>query len=130
MSRLRLDSTLSLPGNWSSIGCYSDNVQGHTLTEVSYVDTANMTVENCVGFCGGQYFVFAGLEYSQECYCGDHIANGGAKRQFPTVVFLVPVILQKFMALAIDLACTGPVNHLPLLQKLSQASPSVGLWEQ
>ena len=26
-----------------------------------------MTVENCVNFCNGQHFIFAGVEFAQEC---------------------------------------------------------------
>ena len=38
-----------------------------------------MTVPGCVAFCGGQGWGFAGLEYSQECWCGDAVVNGAAK---------------------------------------------------
>lgn len=96
MHRLRRESSLSLPGNWSSIGCYlydfpslrrvlhsplvrRDNVQGRALTGASYTDTTDMTVENCISYCGGKDFIYAGLEYYQECYCGNYILNGGAE---------------------------------------------------
>ncbi|KAI0052846.1 copper radical oxidase [Auriscalpium vulgare] len=66
-----------LPGNWSSAGCYTDNPATRTLSSASFTDTQNMTVENCVTFCDNQAFIFAGVEFAQECYCGDIIANGG-----------------------------------------------------
>ena len=44
-----------------------DNVGARTLTSASYTDTKNMTVENCVNFCNGQKYIYAGVEYAQEC---------------------------------------------------------------
>ena len=46
---------------------FRDNVAARTLTSVGYTDTKNMTVENCVNFCDTQNFVYAGVEYGQEC---------------------------------------------------------------
>ncbi|KAJ7479512.1 glyoxal oxidase N-terminus-domain-containing protein [Mycena latifolia] len=53
----------TLPGNWSSIGCYTDNAGARTLTGASTTDLVNMTVENCIGFCDSKKFVFAGVEF-------------------------------------------------------------------
>ncbi|KAJ7659270.1 copper radical oxidase [Mycena polygramma] len=64
-----------LPGNWSSIGCFTDNTAARTLTGASTTDLVNMTVENCIGFCEGKQFIFAGLEFMQECYCDNFIEN-------------------------------------------------------
>lgn len=55
-----------------------DNVDGRALTGASYTDTTDMTVESCISYCSGKDFIYAGLEYYQECYCGDNIINGGA----------------------------------------------------
>ena len=44
-----------------------DNVAARTLTSVGYTDAKNMTVENCVDFCNTQNFIYAGIEYGQEC---------------------------------------------------------------
>ncbi|KAJ6514786.1 hypothetical protein DFH09DRAFT_885178, partial [Mycena vulgaris] len=52
----------TLPGNWSSLGCYSDGV-ARTLTGASTTDTANMTVENCIAFWDSKNFTFAGVEF-------------------------------------------------------------------
>lgn len=95
MSRLRRQSG-SLPGNWSGIGCYlyglppslrclcslcvrRDNVSGRALTGAAYTSTTDMTIESCVNFCDGHGFNYAGLEWYQECYCGNVIINGGAE---------------------------------------------------
>lgn len=45
--------------------CFSDNSGGtRALSADSYVDTANMTIESCIGFCDAKKYIFAGLEYS------------------------------------------------------------------
>jgi len=44
-----------------------DNPGARTLTSAAYTDTVNMTVENCVNFCNGQNYIYAGVEYAQEC---------------------------------------------------------------
>ncbi|KAJ7113106.1 glyoxal oxidase N-terminus-domain-containing protein [Mycena epipterygia] len=64
----------TLPGNWSSIGCYTDGTT-RTLTGASTTDLVNMTVENCIAFCDSKQFIFAGVEFMQECYCDDFIEN-------------------------------------------------------
>ncbi|KAF8263422.1 copper radical oxidase [Lactarius quietus] len=68
----------ALPAGWTSLGCYSDNVNGRALTSASYTDTVGMTVESCVNFCNGQNYIYAGVEYAQECYCGNIITGGSA----------------------------------------------------
>ena len=46
----------------------SDNVDGgRTLAAATYTNTTSMTVESCVGFCNSQNYIFAGIEYAQEC---------------------------------------------------------------
>lgn len=96
MDRIRRQSGLSLPGNWSSIGCYlydlsihwrifcsslvcRDNVQGRALTGATYASATDMTVEGCVEFCDSRDYNYAGLEWYQECWCGNFIINGGAE---------------------------------------------------
>ncbi|KAF7291128.1 hypothetical protein MIND_01256000 [Mycena indigotica] len=69
-----------LPGNWTSKGCYSDNVNGagRSLSGASFVNTTGMTVESCINFCDTKQFILAGVEYGQECYCDNFVVNGGA----------------------------------------------------
>lgn len=38
----------------------------------------SMTVELCQSACQSAVYLFAGLEYSQECWCGNTFQNGGA----------------------------------------------------
>lgn len=39
-----------------------------------------MTVESCLSFCssGSNSYVYAGVEYAQECYCGNFLASGAS----------------------------------------------------
>ncbi|KAF9049496.1 copper radical oxidase with WSC domains [Hymenopellis radicata] len=62
-----------LPGNWTSVGCYTDVAGVRTLSASTYTDTKNMTVGNCISFCENQDYIYAGVEFSQECYCGNTI---------------------------------------------------------
>ncbi|KAK7696501.1 hypothetical protein QCA50_001159 [Cerrena zonata] len=68
---------LNLPQGWRAQGCITDNPGARSLTGSAFTDTVNMTVESCVNFCVQGGFIFAGLEFSQECYCGNNIVNGG-----------------------------------------------------
>ncbi|KAI0246523.1 copper radical oxidase [Lactifluus subvellereus] len=65
-----------LPPGWTSLGCYTDDVAARTLTSAEYTNATDMTVEKCVNFCKDQYFIYAGVEYGEECYCGNEISNG------------------------------------------------------
>ena len=143
MHRMRRETTLSLPGNWSSIGCYlydsivqrmtlrslfipRDNVQGRALTGASYTDTTDMTVENCISFCGDKDFIYAGLEYYQECYCGNNILNGGAETTASDC---------SFPCTGDSAEVCGAGNRLSMYwsgqtpPSAPEIVPSVGLWE-
>ena len=37
-----------------------------------------MTVEACEAACKAAGYVLAGLEYSDQCWCGNSVMNGGA----------------------------------------------------
>ena len=44
-----------------------DNVAARTLTSAGYTNATGMTVENCVNYCNTRNFIYAGVEYGQEC---------------------------------------------------------------
>ncbi|KAJ7905890.1 glyoxal oxidase N-terminus-domain-containing protein [Mycena leptocephala] len=68
-----------LPGNWSSIGCYTDNGGARSLAGSSFTDLVNMTVENCINFCDSKQFIFAGVEFmNNHLDCDDFIENSAA----------------------------------------------------
>ena len=57
-------------------GCMQE-VVGRALNATSLYD-GGMTVEKCVGFCKSQGYSQAGLEYGQECFCGNGLVNGAS----------------------------------------------------
>jgi hypothetical protein len=65
-------------GKFTSIGCYSDGVNGtRTLGDSEgYYDAIGMTVEGCAASC--KSYSFFGVEYGQECYCGTAIGGQSA----------------------------------------------------
>ncbi|KUJ17770.1 WSC-domain protein [Mollisia scopiformis] len=72
-------STNPGPGPWSLVGCYTEGVTGRTLP--NQVTTpggpASLTVALCTTACQAAGYVLAGVEYSQQCWCGDTFSNGG-----------------------------------------------------
>ncbi|KAL4722163.1 hypothetical protein ACLX1H_010938 [Fusarium chlamydosporum] len=58
-------------------GCWAEGGSGRALSSDRTADAVGMTNEKCVAFCQAGGWTFAGTEYSQECYCGNDIVNGG-----------------------------------------------------
>ncbi|KAE9365795.1 WSC-domain-containing protein [Stipitochalara longipes BDJ] len=65
---------------WSSIGCYSEGIDGRALVyQYLPADGSDiMSVDICTTACTDRGYAFAGLEYADECWCGNAIDNGGA----------------------------------------------------
>ncbi|VTJ74111.1 Hypothetical predicted protein, partial [Marmota monax] len=64
------------PGIGSSskyIGCYLDDTQSRALRGVSFFDYKKMTVFRCQDNCAERGYLYAGLEFGAECYCGHKI---------------------------------------------------------
>lgn len=62
-------------GPYNYTGCYTETTP-HALNGPTTA-TADMTIEKCAAFCTG--FKYFGLEFANECYCGDTIASGSKK---------------------------------------------------
>ncbi|KAM0281361.1 hypothetical protein ACHAO9_010732 [Fusarium lateritium] len=58
-------------------GCWAEGSGGRALSSDRTADVVGMTNEKCVAFCQAGGWAYAGTEYSQECYCGNEIGNGG-----------------------------------------------------
>jgi WSC domain len=69
MSLHKRDLTVSksLPVGWESQSCWTDNVNSRSLYSAAYTDGTAMTEESCIAFCSSKGYVYAGVEYSQEC---------------------------------------------------------------
>ncbi|KAJ7578021.1 WSC domain-containing protein [Mycena floridula] len=71
-------STIPAVGDWVSLGCFSDNVEGRALT-TGPVDTSDaVSIEKCTDACFNLGLPLAGTEFGQECWCGAEVENGGA----------------------------------------------------
>ncbi|NXC89769.1 WSCD2 protein, partial [Cercotrichas coryphoeus] len=55
------------------IGCYEDNTRQRTLRGMSFFDYKKMTVFRCQDNCAERGYLYAGLEFGAECYCGHKI---------------------------------------------------------
>ncbi|KAM6052279.1 sialate:O-sulfotransferase 2 isoform 1-T2 [Chlamydotis macqueenii] len=55
------------------IGCYVDNTRQRTLRGVSFFDYKKMTVFRCQDNCAERGYLYAGLEFGAECYCGHKV---------------------------------------------------------
>lgn len=77
---LPLKSPATVPNvdNYYSQGCYTEG-NGERALAGAATAVSNMTVAVCVNFCKGLGFIYAGIEYSTECYCGARIAATAAK---------------------------------------------------
>nr|XP_020657581.1 WSC domain-containing protein 2 [Pogona vitticeps] len=55
------------------IGCYVDNTRRRALRGVSFFDYKKMTLFRCQDNCAERGYLYAGLEFGAECYCGHKI---------------------------------------------------------
>lgn len=69
---------LATYNNWRYMNCYVDSIDSRSLPFVPALDGSHMTVEMCLDSCESNGYLFAGLEYSGECYCGDRISSAVA----------------------------------------------------
>ncbi|MEQ2263605.1 WSC domain-containing protein 2 [Xenotaenia resolanae] len=60
-------------GRAKYIGCYIDDTQKRALRGVSFFDYKKMTVFRCQDNCAERGYMYAGLEFGAECFCGHKI---------------------------------------------------------
>ncbi|KAM9446657.1 sialate:O-sulfotransferase 2 isoform 1-T2 [Clarias gariepinus] len=60
-------------GRAKYIGCYVDNTHKRALRGISFLDYKKMTVFRCQDNCAERGYLYAGLEFGAECYCGHKI---------------------------------------------------------
>ncbi|KAI9545134.1 WSC domain-containing protein 2 [Dissostichus eleginoides] len=60
-------------GRAKYIGCHIDDTQKRALRGVSFFDYKKMTVFRCQDNCAERGYMYAGLEFGAECYCGHKI---------------------------------------------------------
>jgi hypothetical protein len=55
-----------LPGTWQYQGCYTDQAP-RSLTGAGFVNATGMTPKLCIAYCDARNFIYAGVEYAEEC---------------------------------------------------------------
>ena len=60
-----------LPGSWKYQGCLVDDGVKHTFP-YQLINTQNNTATSCLKRCSGFGYMSGGMEYGNECYCGDY----------------------------------------------------------
>ncbi|KAJ7508871.1 glycosyl hydrolase family 71-domain-containing protein [Mycena galericulata] len=63
---------------WASLGCYQD-YSPRTLNNGMNFASAAQTIESCQSSCAAAGFLYAGVEYAQECWCASSITSGVLK---------------------------------------------------
>ncbi|TGZ81697.1 WSC-domain-containing protein [Ascodesmis nigricans] len=56
---------------WTYVGCAFDDRNNRIFSERTYSN--DMTIEKCIDHCSGKGFSHVGLQYRNECYCGNNI---------------------------------------------------------
>ncbi|KAF2730129.1 WSC-domain-containing protein [Polyplosphaeria fusca] len=59
-------------------GCYLDSTSSRSLPFVAEMEFTNATVQQCIAYCKGNNYRYAGLEYYGQCYCGASVSSGKA----------------------------------------------------
>lgn len=72
-----LPSATALPTGWTSVGCMVDDPNSRALDGGSTQSSTN-TVESCTASCAAKGFIFAGVEYGTECWCGNTLKSTAA----------------------------------------------------
>ncbi|EJD47485.1 WSC-domain-containing protein [Auricularia subglabra TFB-10046 SS5] len=67
--------TVAAVSGFNSLGCFVDPTNARTLRGTALFRADNMTPAVCTARCKSQGFKFAGVEYGQECFCGNEIVN-------------------------------------------------------
>ncbi|APA14815.1 hypothetical protein sscle_13g095850 [Sclerotinia sclerotiorum 1980 UF-70] len=71
--------TVSSVGNYNYLGCYSEGTNGRALAGSSpQAPPTGFTIELCAAGCKG--FTYFGMEYANECYCGNLIGVGSVNQ--------------------------------------------------
>ncbi|KAI4257110.1 MAG: hypothetical protein L6R42_005853, partial [Xanthoria sp. 1 TBL-2021] len=70
-------SATGIPSGWTYRGCYVDNANGRILSNTQPSSTTQ-TQGKCITACQAAGYTVAGMEYSNECYCGKALINGPA----------------------------------------------------
>ena len=60
--------------SYTYAGCVNDGLS-RALTGYS-VTTGSMTVSTCLSTCASHGYIYAGIEFGAQCFCGNSLQNG------------------------------------------------------
>ncbi|KAL1857628.1 hypothetical protein Daus18300_010268 [Diaporthe australafricana] len=64
---------------FTAAGCYAEPADGSRALGQARTAADDMTPASCFNICGTSGWVYAGLEYGQECWCGSHLSKAATK---------------------------------------------------
>jgi hypothetical protein len=63
-------------GSFKAQGCYTEASNNVRALNQKSMTSSKMTVEMCITFCSSNGYTLAGVEYSNQCYCGNSLGAG------------------------------------------------------
>ena len=68
--------SVTLPSGWSSVGCYSDNLNPRSLNGITFANLGKpVSSSGCVSYCASKGFSMAGTEFGSQCFCGNSMTK-------------------------------------------------------
>ncbi|KAL3962423.1 hypothetical protein ACCO45_003946 [Purpureocillium lilacinum] len=83
----------STVGAFAFQGCWTEATNGRALKDKTYANDS-MTLESCSAFCTG--FIYFGVEYGRECYCGNALQAGSVKASNQAIYACACVVYHEF----------------------------------
>lgn len=62
-------TTVNTTGNWTYVGCWTDNLNGKLAMRWQLPDNYNNSAENCLGQCQKYGYMTGGMQFGRECSC-------------------------------------------------------------
>ena len=68
---------VKLPTGWKQSGCMTDNGDDRALKGINLAWWGEpITASNCADYCNKKGFKISGVEYGQQCFCGNKLEGG------------------------------------------------------
>ena len=68
-------TSVALPSGWTAKGCYTEATNSRALTSL-FISDPKMTPLLCMTTCQQKGYMYAGVEYASQCFCGNSIVAG------------------------------------------------------
>lgn len=74
-------------GSYNYYGCQTESTTGRALSAATFAYNT-MTIESCMANCAG--YIYFGVEYGRECYCGNSFTTGSVPAPATDCSFTCP----------------------------------------